>query len=440
MVVVKNQADTQKINRSVDILNTPILINSVNQRHSTSSLDDHYLFSLTNNNTQQLQSNSSLVVETAQLNVEEQCEHEVKQINTQIILGCANESIISNNMSYLNSLNISPSPSSSSTSSSSNNNQTKIQQLETNKQERNNSISSNNGSDDLDDLIINKDRSLKQDDFDNVIITDDEDEDIIDSNRLKNSSKSNIIEEEEEEENEIKENDDNLTPTIFKSSFNNNNQSNFKMSHNRSSSNPFSIACEVASLSSMTSNYSQFDFIHNRHLSPSPPPPPPPPSTPKSSTSTTTAKSSNSLTSFFFSNSLFNKKTRTITNNKDSDTQLNNITKTTTTTNNNSTLDLIASKLLNLKPSSSQSKLNFSSNSSSSASSSVQPQADTQSIKSNHSAHNLCLNGTDLKITSSCLIFENRPSNLPAKSQQEALKHKQEYEKMVEIAKKKGKK
>ena len=184
MVVVKNQADIQKINRSVDILNTPILINSVNQRHSTSSLDDHYLFSLTNNNTQQQQqqqqqSSSSLVVETAHLNVEEQCEHEIKQINTQIILGGANESIISNNMSYLNSLNISPSPSSSSTSSSSNNNQTKIQQLETNKQERNNSISSNNGSDDLDDLIINKDRSLKQDDFDNVIITDDEDEDII---------------------------------------------------------------------------------------------------------------------------------------------------------------------------------------------------------------------------------------------------------------------
>ena len=102
----------------------------------------------------------------------------------------------------------------------------------------------------------------------------------------------------------------------------------------------------------------------------------------------------------------------------------------------------LSSKLLNLKPSSSQSKLNFSSNSSSSssASSSVQPHSDTQSIKSNHSAHNLCLNGTDLKITSSCLIFENRPSNLPAKSQQEALKHKQEYEKMVEIAKKKGKK
>jgi hypothetical protein len=105
-------------------------------------------------------------------------------------------------------------------------------------------------------------------------------------------------------------------------------------------------------------------------------------------------------------------------------------------------LDLIASKLLNIKPSNSQSKLNFPSNSSSSssASCSVQPQADTQSIKSNHSAHNLCFNGTDLKITSSCLIFENRPSNLPAKSQQEALKHKQEYEKMVEIAKKKGKK
>ncbi len=37
----------------------------------------------------------------------------------------------------------------------------------------------------------------------------------------------------------------------------------------------------------------------------------------------------------------------------------------------------------------------------------------------------------------SVLIFENRPSNLPAKSQQEALKHRQEYERMVEAAKRK---
>jgi hypothetical protein len=35
------------------------------------------------------------------------------------------------------------------------------------------------------------------------------------------------------------------------------------------------------------------------------------------------------------------------------------------------------------------------------------------------------------------LVFYNL-SNLPAKSAEEALKHKQEYEKMIEAAKKKG--
>jgi hypothetical protein len=58
------------------------------------------------------------------------------------------------------------------------------------------------------------------------------------------------------------------------------------------------------------------------------------------------------------------------------------------------------------------------------------------SLKPNHSYNNLII--SDFQLPSSVLIFENRPSNLPAKSQQEALKHKQEYEKMVEIAKKKG--
>jgi hypothetical protein len=43
----------------------------------------------------------------------------------------------------------------------------------------------------------------------------------------------------------------------------------------------------------------------------------------------------------------------------------------------------------------------------------------------------------DIQVPNTVLIFENRPSNLPAKSQQEALKHRLEYEKMVEIAKKK---
>lgn len=39
-------------------------------------------------------------------------------------------------------------------------------------------------------------------------------------------------------------------------------------------------------------------------------------------------------------------------------------------------------------------------------------------------------------LKTSLLFFSN--SNLPAKSQQEELKHRQEYEKMIEIAKKKG--
>lgn len=36
------------------------------------------------------------------------------------------------------------------------------------------------------------------------------------------------------------------------------------------------------------------------------------------------------------------------------------------------------------------------------------------------------------------LIMENRPNNLPAKTVGEQLKHKQEYQRMVSAAKKKG--
>lgn len=43
----------------------------------------------------------------------------------------------------------------------------------------------------------------------------------------------------------------------------------------------------------------------------------------------------------------------------------------------------------------------------------------------------------EINVPNSVLIFENRPSNLPAKSEEEALKHRQEYEKMVANAKKK---
>jgi hypothetical protein len=44
---------------------------------------------------------------------------------------------------------------------------------------------------------------------------------------------------------------------------------------------------------------------------------------------------------------------------------------------------------------------------------------------------------SETNVPNSVLIFENRPSNLPAKSEEEASKHRQEYEKMVANAKKK---
>jgi hypothetical protein len=44
----------------------------------------------------------------------------------------------------------------------------------------------------------------------------------------------------------------------------------------------------------------------------------------------------------------------------------------------------------------------------------------------------------DIVASSSALILHNRPSNLPAKSQDEEQKHRQEYRQMVEAARKKG--
>ena len=62
-----------------------------------------------------------------------------------------------------------------------------------------------------------------------------------------NSSKSNIIEEEEEE-------DDDDEPGEL----------NCSHKPSMSSLNPHSLACKVASLSSLTSNYSQLDFKQSR--------------------------------------------------------------------------------------------------------------------------------------------------------------------------------
>lgn len=44
----------------------------------------------------------------------------------------------------------------------------------------------------------------------------------------------------------------------------------------------------------------------------------------------------------------------------------------------------------------------------------------------------------DVVASSTALILENRPPNLPAKPQEEEMKHRQEYEQMVEAARKKG--
>jgi hypothetical protein len=44
----------------------------------------------------------------------------------------------------------------------------------------------------------------------------------------------------------------------------------------------------------------------------------------------------------------------------------------------------------------------------------------------------------DIVASSSALILHNRPSNLPAKSQDEEQKHRQEYQQMVEAARKRG--
>ena len=209
------------------------------------------------------------------------------------------------------------------------------------------------------------------------------------------------------------------------------------------------MACEVTSLSSMTSNYSQFEFFnipsssYDKNRSPSPP----------IKNNKEETKPSNPLTSFFFSKNLFksNKKPPVIPESPKNlcDTGIN------ASNFSSNRFDLITSKLLNLKPGNKASEqvtlapMPYSLHSSSSSLSNICVNSDTQSIRSNHSSQNLSsfFSGhnnsmsssasVDLKMPNSVLIFENRPSNLPAKSQQEAIKHKQEYEKMVEAAKKK---
>lgn len=207
-----------------------------------------------------------------------------------------------------------------------------------------------------------------------------------------------------------------------------------------------SMACEVASLSSMTSNYSQFDFLNNQSdkqqqqttRAPSPP-----------KTHQLQKKVSNPLTSFFFPNSFFNRGAKKSAQPPSIPESPN---KPLHSSHSNNKFDLITSSILSLKskpaPATGQSKGSLHSSSSSLSNPHV-TEPDRQSIRSNQSSTNLrsFFGGGSASMSSSAsvhdfqpnsvLIFENRPSNLPAKSQQEALKHKQEYERMVEAAKRK---
>ena len=195
-----------------------------------------------------------------------------------------------------------------------------------------------------------------------------------------------------------------------------------------------SMACEVVSISSMTSNYSQFDFLNPNtlnnatRLTPSPPPPPPPP---PQSNPTPKTSNQNSLSSFFFSNSLFKgnaKKPPVIHEKNEHLTPTNSFSGSSSSSfhSNPPSNKFDLSKLLNFNPlgkangdmcrSRLSAAMPYSLHSSSS---SLSHMADTQSIKSNHSNHNLNYNNssssmstsvsTDLKMPSSVLIFENRP-------------------------------
>jgi hypothetical protein len=184
------------------------------------------------------------------------------------------------------------------------------------------------------------------------------------------------------------------------------------------------IGCEVASLSSLTSDYSQFDFTNpNGAFS----------NAQSSSSEESNEKSTYGISSFI--NIFGNRKSKECT----STSNANSASNTTNATNSTSKLDLFTSKLFSLKANAqkaAESKANEQTNKpTTSAASNEERNTSDSTIKSNHSFNNL----NELRvIPNSVLIFENRPSHLPAKSQQESLKHKQEYEKMIQLAKKKG--
>jgi hypothetical protein len=204
-----------------------------------------------------------------------------------------------------------------------------------------------------------------------------------------------------------------LTPTQFSNDDNDDRRETLINNSNNNNNADSSLAqfkmrtltesgAEVASLSSLTSDYSQFDFTSITSL----PPPPPQPSN---------SKLSRPLTSLFgFSNSFFGPK-------KQKDESIPSASKST------SLFDIV----LNTKTTNPESNNNNN-------------KSDTISIKTNHSfnssisssSSSSCTTNTNTN-TNTMLIFENRPSNLPSKSESERIKHQIEYDKMVSHAKRK---
>jgi hypothetical protein len=115
------------------------------------------------------------------------------------------------------------------------------------------------------------------------------------------------------------------------------------------------------------------------------------------------------------------------------------------------TLDTFASRFFSLKSSSNNKQAVAAATSVSATTTPTIPKCEQRggqslfekqgSMHSSSSASSSSLNhhadAADLHVPNSVLIFENRPSNLPAKSAQEELKHRHEYEKMIEAAKRK---
>ena len=157
-------------------------------------------------------------------------------------------------------------------------------------------------------------------------------------------------------------------------------------------------------------------------------------SSPPEAHKTVAKTSTNSLASFFFSNSLFksNKKPPVIPESPNKTKFYENSTSQSSFSSNK--FDLITSKLLNLKSSTSRCSTDtshqqaqkkptpYSLHSSSSSLSNVAAGSDTHSIRSNHSSQNLnsffssnnnssmsSSVSVDLKMPNSVLIFENRP-------------------------------